>query len=66
VTGRVRVAGKGLKVAGFSASCEEFVRVARKGVRGAAGIGFIGKGSPEWKRRMEGRWRPGICVNREL
>ncbi len=35
MTRPVRVAGKGLKVAGFSASCEESVRVAKKRVRGA-------------------------------
>jgi hypothetical protein len=29
------VAAKGLKVAGFSASCREAARLARKGVRGA-------------------------------
>jgi len=34
VTGRVRVAGKGLKVAEFSARCGEAVRVAKKGVIG--------------------------------
>jgi hypothetical protein len=33
MTPRVRVAGKGLKVVGFSASCEVLLRVAKKGLR---------------------------------
>ena len=46
----VRVAGKGLKVAEFSASCEESARVARKGV------------SPVVSRRAgAGRMEEEIC-----
>ena len=37
MTRLVRVAGKGLKVAGFSASCEESVREANKGVSRGSG-----------------------------
>ncbi len=61
MTRLVRVAGKGLKVAEFSASCEGSVRVANKGVsRGAGWEQDEAKEVKEVKEVEEAREKAGV------